>query len=58
LKNGLAWLVFHTGDRPDDMGKGTCICEPIGFSGNLFDRDGNVIEGMRLYDELSDLYLV
>ncbi len=42
---------------PDDMGKGTCIWEPIGFRGNLFDREGNVIEGMMLYDELSNKYL-
>lgn len=47
-------IVF---DLPDEKGKGTCIWEPIGFRGDLFDRDGNVIEGMKLYDKLSDQYL-
>lgn len=47
-------IVF---DLPDDMGTGTCIWEPIGFRGSLFDRDGNVIEGMMLYDDLSNKYL-
>ncbi len=47
-------IVFNL---PEDMGKGTCIWEPIGFSGDLFDRDGNVIEGMKLYDKLRNQYL-
>ncbi len=47
-------IVFNI---PGEMGKGTCIWEPIGFRGDLFDREGNVIEGMKLYDELSDKYL-
>jgi len=47
-------IVFNI---PDGMGEGTCIWEPIGFRGDLFDRDGNVIEGMKLYDKLSDQYL-
>jgi hypothetical protein len=42
---------------PGEKGKGTCIWEPIGFRGGLFDRAGNVIEGMELYDKLSDQYL-
>ena len=47
-------IVFNI---PGEMGKGTCIWEPIGFRGDLFDREGNVIEGMKLYDELNDKYL-
>ena len=47
-------IVFNL---PEDMGKGTCIWEPIGFRGDLFDRDGNVIEGMKLYDKLRNQYL-
>ncbi|MEA1887242.1 MAG: glycosyl hydrolase 53 family protein [Bacteroidota bacterium] len=47
-------IVFNL---PHDRGEGTCIWEPIGFRGDLFDREGNVIEGMKLYDKLSDRYL-
>lgn len=47
-------IVFNL---PDQMGKGTCIWEPIGFRGDLFDRKGNMIEGMKLYDKLSSQYL-
>ncbi|MDT8401499.1 MAG: glycosyl hydrolase 53 family protein [Bacteroidales bacterium] len=42
---------------PDNLGQGTCIWEPIGYRGKLFDRDGNVIEGMRLFEELGATYL-
>ncbi len=47
-------IVFNL---PDDMGRGTCIWEPIGSRGDLFDRDGNVIDGMLLYDKLNAKYL-
>ena len=42
---------------PDGMGKGTCIWEPIGFRGRLFNRQGEMMEGMELYDKLNDRYL-
>lgn len=47
-------IVFNL---PGDLGNGTCLWEPVGFRGGFFDREGNVIEGILLYDELSDLYL-
>ncbi len=42
---------------PDEMGRGTCIWEPLGLRGNMFNRDGEVNEGILLYDELKDKYL-
>ncbi|MFO7851023.1 MAG: glycosyl hydrolase 53 family protein [Bacteroidota bacterium] len=54
FRRAVHQIVFNL---PYDRGEGTCIWEPIGFRGDLFDRDGNVIEGMMLYDKLSDQYL-
>jgi len=42
---------------PNDMGKGTAIWEPLGPRSGLFDREGNVTDAMRVYDELSATYL-
>jgi beta-galactosidase len=42
---------------PNGMGKGTAIWEPLGPMSGLFDRAGNVTQGMRLYDELHAEYL-
>jgi arabinogalactan endo-1,4-beta-galactosidase len=42
---------------PNGMGKGTAIWEPLGFMSGLFDREGNVADGIRLYDELHARYV-
>lgn len=42
---------------PGGMGKGTCIWEPAGFRGGLFNREGKMIGGMHLYDEMAEKYL-
>jgi beta-galactosidase len=42
---------------PNGMGKGTAIWEPLGPMSGLFDRTGNVTDGIRLYDELHARYL-
>jgi beta-galactosidase len=42
---------------PDNLGNGTCLWEPVGYRGRLFDREGKLIEGMLLYEKLSDQYL-
>ncbi len=38
---------------PSDMGKGAAIWEPLGWRSGLFDRQGNVTSGMRVYDSLN-----
>jgi len=48
-------IVFNL---PGDMGKGTCIWEPIGFRGGMFDASGEVTDGILVYDELRDKYLL
>ena len=48
-------IVF---DLPEDMGKGTCIWEPIGFRGGMFNASGEVTDGIKVYDELRDKYLL
>jgi len=47
-------IVFNL---PGDLGKGTCLWEPVGYRGGFFNREGEVIDGILLYDELSDTYL-
>lgn len=42
---------------PDDLGTGTAIWEPLGWRSGLFDREGNVTDRIRIYDELSARYL-
>jgi len=42
---------------PEGLGKGTAIWEPLGWRSGLFDREGNVTEGIRVYDELNARYL-
>jgi hypothetical protein len=42
---------------PNGMGKGTAIWEPLGFRSGLFDREGNVTDGIRVYDELHARYI-
>jgi len=47
-------VVFNL---PDDMGKGTCIWEPLGRFGGMFDSEGNVKDVISVYDSLSAKYL-
>lgn len=42
---------------PDDMGKGACIWEPLGWRSGMFDRKGEVNDQIRVYDALSKKYL-
>ncbi len=39
------------------MGKGTAIWEPLGLRSGLFDREGNVTDLIRVYDELNAQYV-
>jgi beta-galactosidase len=43
---------------PDDMGRGTCIWEPLGWWVGLFDREGRAKNEILVYDELRDSYLI
>jgi arabinogalactan endo-1,4-beta-galactosidase len=54
FKREVADIVFGL---PDDMGKGTAIWEPLGPGSRLFDRQGNVTDLMRVYDELNAKYI-
>ncbi len=54
FKNEVHDIVFSL---PGDMGKGTCIWEPLGFRGGMFDPDGEVTDMILVYDELRDKYL-
>jgi beta-galactosidase len=54
FKREVADIVFGL---PDDMGKGTAIWEPLGPGSRLFDRQGNVTDLLRLYDELNAKYI-
>ncbi len=47
-------IVFNL---PNDMGKGTAIWEPLGLRSGLFDREGNVTDLIRVYDELNAQYV-
>jgi hypothetical protein len=42
---------------PGDMGKGAAIWEPLGWRSGLFDREGNVTAGMRVFDSLRAEFL-
>ena len=42
---------------PGDLGKGTAIWEPLGWRSGLFDRQGNVTDLIKVYDELNAKYL-
>ena len=54
FKQQVADIVFGL---PDEMGKGTAIWEPLGPGSGLFDREGNVMDLMQVYDRLSAEYL-
>ena len=47
-------LVFNL---PDDLGKGACIWEPLGWMSAIVDREGNVNEMIHVYDALNRAYL-
>jgi len=47
-------IVFNL---PDDMGKGTCIWEPLGRRGGMFDENGEVTDMINIYDSLRKDYL-
>jgi hypothetical protein len=42
---------------PDDMGKGACIWEPLGWRSGMFDREGHVNDQISIYDKLHAKYL-
>jgi beta-galactosidase len=42
---------------PDDLGTGTCIWEPLGWGSSLSDSEGNITNRIKVYDELSKMYL-
>jgi arabinogalactan endo-1,4-beta-galactosidase len=42
---------------PDDLGKGSCIWEPLSGRGGLFNRRGEATDEILVYDELSREYL-
>jgi len=43
---------------PDEMGKGACIWEPLGWRSGMFDRQGEVNDKIQVYDELNRAYLL
>jgi beta-galactosidase len=47
-------IVFNL---PDGMGWGTCVWEPLGGRGDLFDRSGNATDLIHVYEEIRDRYL-
>lgn len=47
-------IVF---ELPDDMGRGACIWEPLGWRSRMFDRDGETTDLISVYDELNKKYL-
>ncbi len=53
FKREVHEIVFNL---PNDMGKGTAIWEPLGWRSGLFDRDGNVTDLIRIYDEMNAKY--
>jgi beta-galactosidase len=47
-------IIFNL---PNNMGKGSCIWEPLDWRSGLFDRKGTVKELISLYNELKEKYL-
>nr|NQU92656.1 glycosyl hydrolase 53 family protein [Bacteroidota bacterium] len=47
-------IVFNL---PGNLGKGTCIWEPLGWRSGMFDRNGEVTELISVYDGLKEKYL-
>ena len=53
-KRELHDMVFTL---PNGKGKGTCIWEPLNTWSRLFDREGNVLKEIAIYDEMSAKYI-
>lgn len=47
-------LVFNL---PNERGNGTCIWEPLNTWSRIFDRQGNSMEEINIYDEMNAKYL-
>lgn len=47
-------LVFNL---PDNCGNGTCIWEPLNTWSRVFDRQGNSLPEINIYDEMNEKYL-
>ncbi|HSO85301.1 MAG TPA: glycosyl hydrolase 53 family protein [Draconibacterium sp.] len=47
-------LVFNL---PDNRGNGTCIWEPLNTWSRIFDRQGNSLPEIKIYDEMNQKYL-
>jgi beta-galactosidase len=54
FKREVHEIVFRL---PDDMGKGTCIWEPLGWRSGMFDRSGETTDRINVYDELNKKYI-
>jgi len=48
-------LVFNL---PDNRGNGTCIWEPLNTWSRVFDRQGNSLPEINIYDEMNEKYLL
>jgi arabinogalactan endo-1,4-beta-galactosidase len=47
-------LVFNL---PENRGNGTCIWEPLNTWSRIFDRQGNALDDITIYDEMKTQYL-
>jgi beta-galactosidase len=54
FKREIHDLVFNL---PDNRGNGTCIWEPLNTWSRVFDEEGNSLDEIKIYDEMSKLYL-
>jgi len=54
FKKAVNDMVFNL---PDDRGNGTCIWEPLNTWSKVFDRDGQPLEELYYYDEISQKYM-
>lgn len=54
FKKAVNDMVFKL---PDDRGNGTCIWEPLNTWSRVFDREGQPLEELYYYDEISQKYM-
>ena len=54
FKREIHELVFNL---PDNRGNGTAIWEPLNTWSRILDREGNTLEEIKIYDEVSKKYL-
>jgi arabinogalactan endo-1,4-beta-galactosidase len=47
-------IVF---ELPGGKGRGTCIWEPLNTWESIFDRDGKSNDYLKIYDEITKMYL-